>query len=138
MENSTSNPQAWTFFADKDILVAETLIDKAELSGETVFHCQQAVEKYFKAFLTKNRILFRKTHDLEELYLKIKDIKDWNIDETKLERLNDLYIETRYPSSVGLFADGSIPAQEDAVMFLEFARSIAKTASLEIQPPAHP
>jgi len=133
MENSVSNPQAWTFFADKDILAAETLVDNAELSGEAVFHCQQAVEKYFKAFLTKNGISFRKTHDLEELYLKIKDMKDWNIDETKLERLNDLYIETRYPSSVGLLADGSVPAQEDARMFLEFARSIAKTAGLEIQ-----
>jgi HEPN domain-containing protein len=133
MENNASNPQAWTFFADKDMLAAETLVEKAELSGETVFHCQQAVEKYLKAFLTRNNISFRKTHDLEELYLKIKDIRDWNIDEIKLERLNDLYIETRYPSNIGLFADGSIPMQEDARMFLAFAQSIAKTAMSEIQ-----
>ena len=133
MENSVSNPQAWTFFADKDLLAAETLVDKAELSGETVFHCQQAVEKYFKAFLTKNKIPFKKTHDLAELYLKVKEIKDWDIDEIKLERLNDLYIETRYPSSIGLLADGSIPEQDDAKMFLKFTQRIAKIAISEIQ-----
>ena len=100
MENSESNPQAWTFFADNDLLAAETLVDNAELSGETVFHCQQAVEKYLKAFLAKSNISFKKTHDLAELYSKIKEIKDWNIDEVKLEELSDLYVESRYPSKV--------------------------------------
>jgi HEPN domain-containing protein len=133
MENSVSNPQAWTFFADNDLLAAETLVDNAELSGETVFHCQQAVEKYLKAFLTKNNISFKKTHDLADLYSKIKEIRDWNIDVIKLERLNDLYIEARYPSSTSFLADGSIPTQEKAKMFLEFAQSIAKIAKAEIQ-----
>jgi len=132
MENSESNPQAWTFFADNDLLAAETLVDNAELSGETVFHCQQAVEKYLKAFLTKSNISFRKTHDLAELYSKIKEIKDWNIDEVKLEELSDLYVESRYPSKVNFFADGSIPTQEDTKMFLEFAQSVAKIAKAEI------
>jgi HEPN domain-containing protein len=125
MENSAANPLAWTFFADKDISIAELAVDNAELSGEVIFHCQQAVEKYFKAFLAKNDAIFKKTHDLIELYLKVKNIKDWNIDETILERLNDLYIETRYPSSIGFFPDYSLPAVEDAKMYLNFAKNIA-------------
>jgi HEPN domain-containing protein len=133
MENSESNPQAWTFFADKDLLAAETLVDNAELSGETVFHCQQAVEKYFKAFLTMKNIFFRKTHDLTELYLKVKEIKDWNIDEIKLEDINGLYVESRYPSKVNFLADGTLPTQEKAKMFLEFAQNVAKIAKAEIQ-----
>jgi HEPN domain-containing protein len=50
MQNSTSNPSVWIFFADKDIMAAENLIDYEELTGEVAFHCQQAIEKYLKAF----------------------------------------------------------------------------------------
>jgi HEPN domain-containing protein len=133
MENSESNPQAWTFFADKDLGAAEFLFTRPEFTGEVTFHCQQAVEKYLKAFLTRKNIFFRKTHDLAELYSKIKEIKDWNIDEAMLERLNDLYVEARYPSNIGFLSDGSIPTQEKAKIFLEFAQSIAKIARAEIQ-----
>lgn len=31
------------------------------------FHCQQAAEKYLKAFLTWHQVAFSKTHDLQEL-----------------------------------------------------------------------
>ena len=131
MENSVANPQAWTFFADKDISMAELAVDNEELSGEVAFHCQQAVEKYMKAFLAKNRILFKKTHDLAELYLKVKGIKNWDIDETILERLNDLYIETRYPSSIGFFPDHSLPTVEEAKSYFNFAKSIASIVKRE-------
>src|SRR5262249_28597398 len=37
------------------------------LLGDATFHCQQAVEKVFKGFLTWHDRPFRKTHDLVEL-----------------------------------------------------------------------
>jgi len=37
------------------------------LLGDVTFHCQQAVEKALKAFLTWHDQAFRKTHDLAEL-----------------------------------------------------------------------
>ncbi len=37
------------------------------LVEDIVFHCQQAVEKSMKAFLTWHNVPFRKTHSLEEL-----------------------------------------------------------------------
>jgi len=46
--------------------------------------------------------------------------------------IRDMYIESRYPSDVGLLADGSIPTLEDAKTFLEFAQSIAKIVLSEI------
>ncbi|MDR0517036.1 MAG: HEPN domain-containing protein [Fibromonadaceae bacterium] len=131
MENSVSNPLAWMFFADKDISIAELAVDNEELSGEVVFHCQQAVEKYMKAFLAKSKTPFKKTHDLVELYLKVKDIKDWDIDRTKLEHLNDLYIETRYPSNIGFFPDHSLPTVEEAKSYLDFAKNIANIVKAE-------
>ena len=35
--------------------------------GDLVFHCQQATEKLLKAFLVWHDVVFRKTHNLEEL-----------------------------------------------------------------------
>lgn len=37
------------------------------LIGDAMFHCQQAIEKALKAFLTAHDEPFRKTHDLDEL-----------------------------------------------------------------------
>jgi len=37
------------------------------LVGDVLFHCQQAAEKSFKAFLAWRDVPFRKTHSLEEL-----------------------------------------------------------------------
>jgi HEPN domain-containing protein len=37
------------------------------LSGDALFHCQQAAEKALKGFLTFHDRPFRKTHDLDEL-----------------------------------------------------------------------
>lgn len=37
------------------------------LCGDAAFHCQQAIEKALKAFLTWHDQPFRKTHDLVEL-----------------------------------------------------------------------
>jgi HEPN domain-containing protein len=126
MDNNTENPNAWTFFADKDLLAAETLAVNAKLSGETIFHCQQAVEKYLKAFLAKNKISIKKTHDLIDLYSEAKKIKIMNLDLDLLKDLRDLYVETRYPSNIGTFEEGSLPSAEDVKIYLDFAESVAK------------
>lgn len=132
MENSVKNPNAWLFFADKDIQIAELAVDNAELSGEVTFHSQQAIEKYLKAFLAENKIPIKKIHDLVELYSEVRKIKDMNLNENMLQDIKDLYIETRYPSSVGLFQDGSLPTVEDAKSYLDFAKSIASIVKAEV------
>ena len=133
MGNNVKNPNAWIFFADKDIQIAELAVDNAELSGEVTFHSQQAIEKYFKAFLAENKITIKKTHDLVELYTEIRKIKDMNLNEDMLQDIKDLYIEARYPSNVGLFQDGSLPTIEDARSYLDFAKSIASIVKSEIE-----
>jgi len=133
MGNNVKNPNAWIFFADKDIQIAELAVDNAELSGEVTFHSQQAIEKYFKAFLAENKITIKKTHDLVELYTEIRKIKDMNLNEDMLQDIKDLYIEARYPSNVGLFQDGSLPTIEDAKSYLDFAKSIASIIKNEIE-----
>jgi HEPN domain-containing protein len=125
MQNDKIKQNPWIFFADKDIMAAEFLLAKAELTGEVVFLCQQAVEKYFKAALFELKIPIEKTHDLLKLYNKLKKLKDWKIDETLLDNLCDLYVESRYPTDIALLGDEVLPTLEDAKTYLDFAKGIA-------------
>ena len=64
----TAETRAWFVKASNDLRAAEALIAASPpLSGEAVFHCQQATEKELKGFLTWNDRAFRKTHNLEEI-----------------------------------------------------------------------
>jgi len=129
--NKIKNP--WIFFADKDIEAAELLFDRPELTGEVVFLCQQAVEKYLKATLFELKIPIQKTHDLLKLYDELKEFKNWELDETLLNKLCDLYIESRYPTDVAFLEGEVLPSMEKAKIFLEFAQSVAKIVKAEIQ-----
>jgi HEPN domain-containing protein len=55
----------WLEKAAVDLRSAQALID-ADIVSTALFHCQQAVEKTFKAFLTWHGVPFRRVHDLEE------------------------------------------------------------------------
>jgi HEPN domain-containing protein len=60
--------RAWLKRAERDLRSAEHALTAPDpLREDTVFHCQQAAEKSFKAFLTWHDVPFRKTHSLEEL-----------------------------------------------------------------------
>lgn len=63
-----ADTQGWLVKVSKDLRGAE--IDLAAvppLLEDEMFHCQQAVEKALKAFLTWHDCRFRKTHDLVEI-----------------------------------------------------------------------
>ena len=57
---------AWLDRTRRDLQAARILI-AGEAYAEALFHCQQAVEKALKAFLTFHQKPFRKTHVLGEL-----------------------------------------------------------------------
>ena len=57
---------AWLNRARRDLGGAAILIS-GESFAAALFHCQQAVEKALKVFLTFYQIPFRKTHDLGDL-----------------------------------------------------------------------
>jgi HEPN domain-containing protein len=44
-------PRNWLAFAPKDLQAANQLGSNAELTALTAFHCQQCIEKSFKAIL---------------------------------------------------------------------------------------
>ena len=63
-----ADARAWLAKAGTDLRAAEVdLAAQPPLLEDALFHCQQAVEKTLKAFLTWHDQPFRKTHDLVEL-----------------------------------------------------------------------
>ena len=55
----------WINIADRDLLAAEQGLKVYPVLAEIVcFHCQQAAEKYLKAYLVKHQVEFQKTHNI--------------------------------------------------------------------------
>jgi len=122
----------WMLLADKDLYVAEIILNNEyPLTNIVAFHCQQAIEKYMKAFIIENDIPIIKTHDLIRLNGMIKEIKDLGIDEEKLILINEAYIESRYPGEFGLMPDG-IPSDEQVKEFVKYAKEIKAIINKEI------
>jgi len=60
--------EKWVLRAEEDFLVAEREHKALPPAHNTVcFHCQQCVEKYFKAVLQERSVPVEKTHDLDVL-----------------------------------------------------------------------
>jgi HEPN domain-containing protein len=69
--------QQWLFKADHDLRSALRLMtpdNEDALLDTAVYHCQQAAEKAFKAYLTANEIPFPKIHLLLPLLALCNDI----------------------------------------------------------------
>ncbi len=63
-----SDTRAWLAMASNDLRGSQIDLDAdPPLFEDALFHCQQAVEKAFKAFLPWHDVPFRKTHNLEEI-----------------------------------------------------------------------
>jgi HEPN domain-containing protein len=124
----------WFFFAERDLKTAERIIDEEDpFTNIIAFHCQQAVEKYQKAYLIGNGIPLKKTHDLILLNNMIKEIKDLGINEDKLILIKQVYSETRYHGDIGLLPD-DLPSVEQVKEFIEFAREVKEIITKELTP----
>jgi len=56
--------EAWLASARDDLRVVEEILDNEDLTHMVAFHCQQAVEKSFKAVLEEYEQIVPRTHDL--------------------------------------------------------------------------
>jgi HEPN domain-containing protein len=116
--------EVWIEFADKDILTVSEIIENPKLTNIAAFHCQQAIEKYFKAFILENEKPLMKIHNLMTLYGIIKEIIDFEFDEDLLSIINDIYLESRYPGGIGLWDACPMPTVEQANKFFVFTKEI--------------
>jgi len=113
-------------YSKLDLDSALKLLESPELTQSAAFHCQQSIEKALKALIEEKINKVPRTHDLEKLYGLIEEygIK-LKIDEDILDQVNDVYIETRYPSDLGLVPEG-IPKVETIKYFYDLSESIYK------------
>jgi HEPN domain-containing protein len=110
----------WITKADKDLLSAERELSFENPVTETVcFHCQQAVEKYLKAFLVYHQIYFTKTHKIIDLLELCATVDSSFKDELEdADNLTDYAVEIRYPD---VWLE---PGIEDAEEALEIAKKV--------------
>ena len=109
----------WLQFAEVDRKAARKLLEEVSLSSVVCFHAQQCVEKSLKALIESKGLNPPKSHDLVMLYAQVDDMI--KLEEDTLAKLNQVYIDARYPASLGFLPEG-LPDAEDAKGFYEFAR----------------
>ena len=110
----------WLHKADDDMAAARVLMDKDAAHSNTVaFHCQQAAEKYLKAFLVWHEIDFPKTHDLDQ----ILDLVE-TTDAALAEALRDAIVLTRYGVELRYPGDRPDATPEDACKALRLATKV--------------
>ena len=113
----------WLARAEDDLLAAEILLAQPELTNMVAFHAQQAVEKTLKAVLEESAIAAVRTHSLTRLYSLIEPYISISVDQDMLDRLEAVYIQSRYPGEMGLLPSGK-PSQSEAQAFYSFARQL--------------
>ena len=89
----------WINIAQRDLMAAEQGLKVYPVLAEIVcFHCQQAAEKYLKAYLVKHQVEFQKTHNIMSL-INICSTVDSVFKEKLLyaDLLTDYAVEIRYP-----------------------------------------
>lgn len=115
-----SSPNPWLKFLDDDLKVLNILEGSDAFRGQC-FHAQQLVEKLLKAELHKEGMAIPKIHDV--LVLADRMNLDLPVSREELEFLSSVYIESRYPTDIGLLPQGE-PTQEDAEQALSIARKV--------------
>lgn len=111
--------RAWLARAAADLRAAANESSAEEpVLGDAVFHCQQAVEKAMKAFLTWHDVPFRKTHDLGVLGGQCAEI-----DPTLTEALRSAAPMTEYAWKFRYPGDIFEPTREEVDRALALART---------------
>jgi HEPN domain-containing protein len=111
----------WLKKAENDLKVVKYLVDIEDSPLDIIcFHCQQAVEKYLKAYLTWINIRITKTHDLESiLNLCINADEDFKtLDKDKISELTLYAVTVRYPEEY------LEPSFEETKEFLKIALEV--------------
>ncbi|MBE0639992.1 MAG: HEPN domain-containing protein [Bacteroidales bacterium] len=100
----------WIEKADHDLGTAELTQKHIPVFRDTIaFHCQQAVEKYCKAYLIFNNIQPKRTHDLVLLLGMISTFESVSDDLFDLiAELQDYAVEVRYPDTIIELTDDDI------------------------------
>lgn len=117
----------WLEKAEHDLIAAQVLIDvRPFILDVSCFHCQQAAEKFFKAFLIYKGADIQKTHDIVLLKKKCAEL-DIDFDVFDLKDLSEYAVSSRYPDSY------IIPEFEEAKEYITLIQQIKKSVLNKIK-----
>lgn len=112
--------EEWLISARDDLETIAEIVDNPQLTHVVAFHAQQCLEKAFKAILEEREEEIPHLHNLVTLNERAGRPTEGEKNMDVLDRLNQLYIEARYPGERGLLPAGK-PSQEEAKLFQEVA-----------------
>ncbi|MBI4832214.1 MAG: HEPN domain-containing protein [Candidatus Lindowbacteria bacterium] len=113
----------WLRKANADMDLAEHLTAEGTAFPNAItFQCQQAAEKYLKAFLTSHQLAFPKTHDLEELLDLVQTINS-----DLAAYLRDVIVLTPYGVELRYPGDRPDATLEEAHRAIELARKVRES-----------
>lgn len=112
--------KGWLYKAKHDLGMARLALDaKSGYNDSICFHCQQAAEKYLKAYLVYLDLDFAKTHSIGYLLDLIGEKQKVQDDfYGQLEKLEGYSVAVRYPDSA------FEPSEEEAAEAYRIAESV--------------
>ncbi|MHA1610909.1 MAG: HEPN domain-containing protein [Promethearchaeota archaeon] len=123
--------ESWLRKADLDLQAAHKLSRFQALNNIVCFHCQQASEKYLKAYLTFLSLDVPKIHNLEKI-VDLLLMKDSNVLKFKEDcaKVSPFAVESRYLEFDEVESKYSLEAIEIAEKLKEYVISQIKTKPL--------
>lgn len=118
-----NNTNAWLEFAKRDYQTAKQLLDDDFLANIVLFHTQQFIEKVLKAVFEELDIEIPKLHNTVKLFKIIESATKLNLNIDTLHEVDSVYIESRYPASIGLLPSG-FPTKLQAKLIFEKSETI--------------
>ena len=115
--------QSWLNYAETDLLTCKEIIKDKNLTNIVAFHCQQTIEKCFKAIIEENSQKIPRIHSLVRLFNIVETFINFTINEEEIKILDRVYTETRYPGDIGMLPDGK-PSIAEAKEMYEFAKQV--------------
>ena len=110
---------AWLDAAFLDVKSAQRLLEDDFFTPVVCFHSQQCVEKALKAILEEVGAGVPKIHNVLKLYELASAHTQIEFDLERLQEINDIYIDARYPGEFGLLPNGK-PTLDNANTFYQF------------------
>ncbi len=112
MKRQASETEQWIIKGDHDLGTAKiTYLYIPEYLDTVTFHCQQAVEKYLKAYLIYQSTPFRFSHDLVYLLdLITQNDKEFYSYYDPVSELQGYALEIRYPNEEVFLSNEKVEA----------------------------
>jgi len=114
--------------ARSDLAIAKSPLPEGALYEDLCFHAQQAAEKAIKAVYRANGLVFRYTHDLEEL---LRGLQEGGIGVPSVVKegadLSDFAWEARYPRT------GEPVGQSDYLEAVTLAERVVEWALTQVK-----